>query len=135
MRRTLAKVPLWAVDAACLEVVRSGAKFAPSAPELILMAEGYCAPFRAEQGQIRRVLDAEVWHEPSAEEKARIQAGFAKLMADLRMNEPYDKPRKDWRPVSPLERLAELRDAAEPAPALSDAALAKVGARRTEEAA
>jgi hypothetical protein len=92
----VAKFPLWAVEAAIQRVIAdpSPKDFAPSSPVLQGECRFVMRPFAEELAQISIVLDADVYHEPSDDERARIKAGFDKLIADLRLREPFDNRAK-----------------------------------------
>lgn len=81
--------PLWALREAVLGFLRGsvpgqGREFAP--PTAALQAEivRLTLPFRQERAKIRAVLAADVYREPTDEEKARVHERMRQIMADLR---------------------------------------------------
>jgi hypothetical protein len=135
----LEQFPLWAVDQAMLEAIRKGGAFAPSSPELRKACERAVASSRAEAAEIRAVLHADVYREPSADERERARAGFEELIADLKLREDnHGFKRPDQRPLSRPEAQAWLeRYAADPPPLpmLSDSARKSLGLPAKEGAA
>lgn len=132
----LSKFPLWAIDQAMLEAIQKGGAFAPSSPDLRAMCERVMRRTAEEAADIRAVLTADVYREPSDEEREKIKAGFDALVADLELRAPFDRwslRKPGSRPVSSITP-AEARDALEamkedpqPAPPLSGALRAKLG--------
>lgn len=82
-------VPLWALREAVLGFLRGGVpgqsrEFAPPTAALQAEIARLTLPFRQERAKIRAVLAADVYREPSDEEKARVHERMRQIMADLR---------------------------------------------------
>jgi hypothetical protein len=75
--------PLWAIDAACLAILRSGAKFRPTAPEILDRATREAAPARAELAAIATVLDADIHRVPDPAERDRVLARFKAMISGV----------------------------------------------------
>jgi hypothetical protein len=122
--------PMWAIDQALMAAVERGGEFAPSSPSLRAACENIIAQVRNEIADIRAVLDAEIYREPSAEEKAEIVEQFHALAKELGM-------RDEWRSGSGVKGIpteAEAKSWLEryeakppPVPTLSDALRVKLG--------
>lgn len=141
-------LPLWAIETGCQSCIARDLAFPPSAGELRAACERVVQPSRDEEAEIRKVLDAEVYHSrPDAERERvnagfaceRVNAGFAKLLDDLKAND-VSRPRNgtDRRHDYPLgrrHRAQDRREAKEPVPdgrplpTLGDEALAKYSAK------
>ena len=72
-------VPAFALDEACRRILQRkvpglNAKFMPTAPELRALVDELSLPARWHLKELRRLLDAEVEREVSAEERARVAA-------------------------------------------------------------
>jgi hypothetical protein len=72
-------LPVWAIKKAVLAylkgtVAREDQRFAPTPPEFCRVVRGYTDEFAVEMAKLRKVLDATVYVEPSAEQKARVDA-------------------------------------------------------------
>lgn len=137
----LSGFPLWAIDAACLAVIGGRAdvskSFAPSSIELREACVKAMAPVHVEIAELRKVLDAEIYHEPGPDEKARVQAMFRDLVDELKLNvDPRDHVPKAQRPLTRAEAEAALERAKEnpSAPAMSDALRARLGLQDREAA-
>jgi hypothetical protein len=81
-------VPLWALREAVLGFLRGSVpgqsrEFAPPTAALQAEIARLTLPFREEQAKIRAVLAADVYREPTAEEKARVHERMQRIMADL----------------------------------------------------
>lgn len=130
--------PLWAIDHAMLEAIRKGGAFAPSSPELRRACERAVSASRAEAAEICAVLHADVYREPSADERERAHLGFEKLIADLKLREDFHGfKRPDQRPLSRPEAQDWLEQyaAAPPSlPKLSPAIRAQFGLPPADEA-
>ena len=103
----LSRFPLWAIDAGMMAVITSqghaAAQFAPSSPVLQDAVRKAMVHASDELSDLGRVLDADVYHEPSAEERERILAGYKELLTSLRWNEPFrmNTRRPDARDAKP----------------------------------
>lgn len=91
----LADLPLWAVNAACQGWIRGEAdgdnRFRPSAAELRTLAQRKLMPFRQEVEQIRRILTAQVYRDPTQEERDRVTARFQQILSET-IGVPDDNP-------------------------------------------
>jgi hypothetical protein len=144
-RKTIAKyvavlqhLPLWAVKAGCDAAVKRDESFPPSSGELKALCDAATLPARIEAAELESVLKAEVYHERSSPERARVIAGLKDLVGELRSNtfDPYLKtstPRsKPYAMTTREEAQANLdRMAVEnrPVPPLSPAARKSIGLR------
>lgn len=131
--------PAWAVKKACENVLQdrvSGRSpdFAPSVATIAGICRDHVRDLAEENGRLAAIIGADVYHVPSDDERARVKAGFEKLIAELRLNEPFapNKPSDAYQQLDPdaaraaaESRLSEL--AAAPAPALSPALRATMG--------
>lgn len=126
----LATFPLWAIDKAMVEAIQKGGAFAPSSPELRKACERVMVALRVEAGEIRTVLNAQVYHEPTADEQAKGRAMFDAVIADLKLREPFDAQRpRPYADITPAEASAALErwKADPPELKLSDALRKKLG--------
>lgn len=114
--------PNWAVDGGCKAAVSRSSPFPPSAGEFLALCENRLVESRLEKSKIEAIVNADVFHEPDDDEKAKVSARFKELMEDLKLNAPFDDRPKN-RPMNRKEAAAWLEtDAARiPAPPLSDA--------------
>lgn len=120
----LVSFPLWAIDRGILRVIETWkSAFAPSSPELRAMVAAETKPFTEELRDLTAILDADVFHDPDETEKSRVLAGFAKLIADFKINEPFSKNRPRVSTKAEAETWLEANSGA-PVPVLSDEALA-----------
>lgn len=91
----LVDLPLWSVHAACQGWVRGEAdgdnRFRPSAAELRTLAQRKLMPFRQEMEQIKRILNANVYREPTPEERERVIARHQQILAET-IAVPDDNP-------------------------------------------
>jgi hypothetical protein len=88
-------LPLWAIQTGCQSCIARNNPFPPSAGELRAACERAVQPLRDEEAEIRKVLDAEVYHSAPAAERERIKKGFADLLAELKQTNsmtPAAKP-------------------------------------------
>lgn len=135
----LAPFPIWAIDKAIIAAIEKGGAFAPSSPELRAGAERAMDNIRCEAADIRAVLDAEVYHEQSEDERSKVKAAFETLVDELQLRQPYDGMKRPASQISRPEANSWLeRYAAEkPAlPKLSDALRSKLSlSDRKEDAA
>lgn len=127
----LKEFPEWAIGQACRAAIdgRIGrGQYAPAAPELVAECQRVAAPVREEHVRIATILNAEVYHEPEPEEKARVNAAFDELTrglaAALDMGEASKRP-----PLEPLtfEEAEERRGTLAAGLQLSIEVLRKVG--------
>lgn len=83
---SLSDTPLWALHQACRGYERGeyggSTEFPPSAASLSAKARSLAYPFRLELEQIRRILSAQVYREPSQEERERVIARFQPLLSE-----------------------------------------------------
>lgn len=126
----LQKFPIWAIDRAMLGVIDKGGAFAPSGPELRAACERAMIDVVSEASNIRTILDAEVYHEQTAEQRARVKVEFDKLTEELGMRDPPKGQKPEYR--LPTKQEAEMRleewKASPPAiPPLSDSARKTMG--------
>ena len=121
--------PLWAIDAACIAFLRgkcSGSAFPPSAPELVAECRAQVVALKSERHRIERILSAEIYHEPTEAERAKVRSELDALMSELRLSDDLRNPRRV--PVmeaakSPDEALADLAQRMSASPVtLSEAA-------------
>lgn len=85
--RALAHFPEWTVSEACRRFNNGEAgegTFVPTPAELANECRALLAPVHDELTKLRRVLDAEVYVEPTAEQRGRIADGMDALIADLK---------------------------------------------------
>lgn len=138
----LALFPLWAIDTAFLAVIAGQADtskaFAPSSIELRKACEKAMQPVYEELAELTRILNAEVYREPTPDEKARVQALFDDLRDELKMNvDPRDDAAKAGRRVltrAEADAALERAKANPSAPPMSDALRARLGLRVDEVA-
>ena len=101
----LACFPLWAIDEACLAVIGgrtdTSKAFAPSSIEMREACHKAMDPIRAEFADLRNVLSADIYHEPTPEERAKVAAEFQALVQELKLNMD---PRDNAKPSRPLTR-------------------------------
>jgi hypothetical protein len=81
--------PIWAIERA---IAGLKGPWAPAANILVDAVRNVLIPTREERAKIRRLLTADVYHVPSAEERARIKAQFDELLAELHTHSEFDKP-------------------------------------------
>jgi hypothetical protein len=97
-------LPLWAIQAGCQSCIARNNPFPPSAGELRTACERAVQPVRDEEAEIRKVLDAEIYHSRPQAERERVKAGFQALLAELKQTnsmEPQGKTgAKFTRPVN-----------------------------------
>lgn len=129
----LSGYPLWVIDAACKKVIAGQGEvsraFAPSSIELRAICEREYGWARAELAMTRNILDAEIYREPTQEERAKVIAEFQRLVQELKLNEdPISKNKS--RPLTKAEAEAALERALinpMPAPMFSPALRAVLG--------
>lgn len=122
-------LPFWAIERGCCECEKRDCPFPPSAGELLSACERAVKSAWDESSDLRKILEAQVYHEPSEGERARIKAGFDKLLADIRLNEPF-KPRRKARDARNAPPLGEVPEQdTRPLPMLSEEAMAKFAPR------
>lgn len=138
----LVMYPLWAIDVACRQIIAGldgGSKaFLPSSTELQAACERAVAPTRLEARQLTRVLNADVYCEPTPEERAKVAAEFQALVQKLKLNmDPRDNA-KPSRPLTRHEAEAALERAKinpVPAPAFSEGLRQHLGLAELEKGA
>ena len=103
----LSSQPLWAIDAACMQVLNSGATFRPSAPEFLAIARKHAEPYRTELYEIGQVLKARVCQTVSPEQRARV----GKMLREFAdgFGSRLDRPR-ELTPAQHLSRAEYLGD-------------------------
>lgn len=135
--------PLWAIDQAMMAAIQKGGAFAPSSPELRKACDQAVAETRTEAADIFAVLSAEVYHEPTAEERAKSRAKFDALISELELMAPNDRwrlrpagsrPLSSVTPAEATDALEAMKADPQPAPPLSDALRAKMGLLRDQAA-
>ena len=124
----LMNYPLWAIDRGIMKAIETWkSAFAPSSPELRAMVAAEAKPFTEELRDLTAILDAQVFHDLPADERARVSAQFAQLIADLGVHSPL---RRKANVSTKAEAEAWLEaHKGEPLPTLSPAAIAKTDAR------
>lgn len=120
----VSEFPIWAVRQGCEAIIRRPSQWPPSAGEVRTAVEATARAARDERAAITGILTAEITHEPSGDERARIKQGFAKLMGDLgrKTAQPSEQTKAQaeaW--------LTEQEANPRPAPKLSEAALRACG--------
>lgn len=85
--------PVWAVEEACKAAAARAGAWPPSAGELAKAVDALVQAIRQEGAQIKRVLEAQVFHVETDEERAHVSAGFDQLREDLALHdEKFHKP-------------------------------------------
>lgn len=123
----LRQFPLWAVQAAIGKVK---GPFAPSSPVLVDMVRACLDDTTGQLRKIHNLLSADVYRDPTADERAKVDQAFRDLVDNLRLNEPVDvRPNREKPPTRAQaeEWLADLAGGKIEPPALSAAALRTVG--------
>jgi hypothetical protein len=83
---TLMKYPSWVISRACrrfTDGTTGEGRFAPSAAEMARECEAIVAPYREQRHQIETILTAEVYREPTEEERQQVHEHFRKLLSEL----------------------------------------------------
>jgi hypothetical protein len=117
-------LPAWAVEKACAQMRRGevsdvSVDFPPSTVRLRQVTVGIMAEPTQEAFDIRRLLTAEVEHQPTAEERERVTLGFKRLVGDLQRQRHEERaaaaPARTFTAPSDddLRRLYPKREAAE----------------------
>ena len=134
--KDLVAYPLWALEAACLQVVAEGKReFAPSSPALVGIIQSLLTPLRIEHSELVRVADAALIEPPSPEDRERTAERIAELATKattvIRSHEkpmgPGDPPASQWGVQYAADRLEKLRERAQEPVTLSDEARAMAG--------
>jgi tetrahydromethanopterin S-methyltransferase subunit F len=89
-------LPLWAIQTGCQSCIARNNPFPPSAGELRTACEKAVQSIWAEEAEIRKVLDTEIYHSAPKAQRERIKAGFQTLLAELKQTnsmQPKPKPR------------------------------------------
>jgi hypothetical protein len=87
--RELKNIPIWAIDEACARILGGRAPginraFAPQPPQIAHLCREIVQPLHAERARIAKVLNAEIFHEATPEERERVAAGLAGLVDELK---------------------------------------------------
>lgn len=86
-RSALSRFPEWAVAQVCRAFLegRAGGSttFAPTPADIASRCEALVQPHKDEQEQIGRILEAEVRHDPSEDERERVARGLRELAASI----------------------------------------------------
>lgn len=130
----LREFPEWAIKKACEQILQdkvSGRSpdFAPSIATLVGLCRGFVRDLQEERARLAAIIDADVYHAPSDDERAAVKAKFEALVADLKLRAPFTRSAPDTGPLDPVEverRLIDERDA-RPAPELSNELRGKLG--------
>jgi len=127
----LRSYPEWAIADACRGAVEGrigDGRYAPTAPVLVAECDRLVAPLRAERARISDILNAEVYHEPDPEEKARVMAAFAEVSRELAASLDMGKAsqRGPFQPIT-LDEATELAGTLAAGIRLSSEALRKFG--------
>ena len=121
----VAGLPTWAVERAVRICIGRATPFPPSAGEFRAACELAVQEVREELADLDHILDANICHEATPDERAKRKADFAALRGDLGLDKPFDPPRILRPPVVEAPSVA-----AEPRPLrLSDEALLMMGVR------
>lgn len=83
--------PMWAIDLALMDAIAKGGEFAPSSPSLRARCQHIMAQVRNEIADLKAVLDADVYREKTADEKAEIVRQFRELAKELGMSDDLRK--------------------------------------------
>lgn len=126
--------PSWAIKQACENALQDrisgrSADFVPSVAVIASQCAKLVQPTRDERGKLKALVDADVYHAPTDDERARVKAGFEKLIADLKLRDPLTRSAPDTGPLDPVavtEKLLEQRDSLPP-PELSNELRGKLG--------
>ena len=81
--RALSPMPLWAICAACRQVLESGTRYRPGAPELLAKARESARGVRTELDEIETLLKARIYHAPDEGERAQVGEMFRQLSRSL----------------------------------------------------
>lgn len=84
-------LPLWAIEAGCQSCIARNNPFPPSAGELRAACENAVQPLRDEEAEIRKVLEAEIYHSAPKAERERITKGFGDLIAELKHSNAMER--------------------------------------------
>lgn len=81
--------PLWAIHEACQRILGGRAPginmaFAPQPPQIAHLCREIVQVLHSERARIAKVLDATVFHEATPEERARVAAGLAGLVEEIK---------------------------------------------------
>lgn len=136
----LREFPEWAVKKACEQILQdkvSGRSpdFAPSIATLVGLCRGFVRDLQEERAKLAAIMQADVYHAPSDDERAAVKAKFEALVSDLKLRAPFMRSAPDTGPLDPVEverRLIDERDA-RPMPPLSPALAAFMGIRGAAE--
>lgn len=97
--------PLWAIEAACISVLNSGAKFRPSGPEFLALCRREASGAHAELQEVVKVLSADIYRAPDPDERNRVTGEFRELISQVGLG-PVD-PNEPKKPLSPEQLKAE----------------------------
>ncbi len=95
----LREFPAWAVKKACENILQDkvsgrSADFAPSVAVVVAECRALVKDLWTERNKLASVLDADVYHEPTADERQAVKDGFDKLIADLKLATPYGEMKR-----------------------------------------
>lgn len=100
----LREVPTWAVEDAALRYLdgRVGdRRFAPTPAQLAAEAREIIKSVTEERRKISTVLSAQVYHEPTPEERGRVSAGLESLLSEIAATTGADPKGGNLGPVQP----------------------------------
>lgn len=81
--KAVAAHPLWAIDAACVAIQRSGADYRPSEPKFLAAVIDAASGPAADLLQITDLLHADIYHVPDEAERDRVSNRFKSLLGEL----------------------------------------------------
>lgn len=74
--------PNWAVKRACEDALRNGGDFSPTVPSMVKRCQSATLEMRADLVRMRRLLNADVYREPTPEERAVIAKRFKTILSE-----------------------------------------------------
>ena len=119
----LREFPAWAIKAGCERILQDkisgrSSDFAPSIATLVGVVREQVKDLQSEGIKLKALLAADVYRAPTDEERAAVKAKFDELLAELRLNEPFQKSASLNTPLDPAAveaRLTAERDTLPPA--------------------
>lgn len=109
----LKRFPEWVIGEACMRFIdgRAGkGTFAPTPAEIAKVCEEIVEPHMAEHTKIDRLLTADIERVVSPDAKARVAAGFQKLLDDIKGTNGTTQPKKP-EPLDPEATKAAFTEA------------------------